>query len=324
MKKFLVITGIVILAFILFAIFNKPKRNKGQIANNAKEYCLTGAFIGDRPSRKDIMDFKRDYGKKPYFVMIFVDWDNYPDLGSIKAILEEESGPLITWEPWEAASKRAVDYDKLLQGGYDKYITDFARLIKSFKVEIFLRFAHEMNGNWYPWSGSKIGVDKYKDIYKHVKDIFDEVGVENVEWVFSVNWEDVPPIKANNFLNYYPGDAYVDYVGIDGYNWGNTQSWSRWITFRDLFYKTYDKIREVLKKPVLISEFSSASSGGDKSEWIRNAMQDMKEVEGIKGFVIFNVNKEVDWSFPVSEKPGKEFKEQLGDPYFKGIVKNDE
>ena len=319
MKKFLVVIGIIVLIFILVTLFNKPGIKDVETENEINGECLIGAFIGDRPNRKDIIDFKRDYGKKPYFVMIFVDWDKYPDLGSVKAILDEGSSPFITWEPWEAVSKTGIDYDKLLQGGYDQYITNFARLIKSFKSEVFLRFAHEMNGNWYPWAGSKIGVDKYISIYKHVKDIFDREEVENVKWVFSINWEDVPPIKANRSLNYYPGDTYVDYVGIDGYNWGNTQSWSRWVTFKELFYKVYEEINHTVKKPILISEFSSASSGGDKAKWIINAMKDIKRLEDITGFVLFNVNKEVDWRFPVNEKSGEEFTKQLEDPYFEGV-----
>jgi len=282
-------------------------------------YCFTGAFIGDKPSRQDIVTFQRDYVKQPYFVMIFVDWKNFPDLGVIKAILGEGSCPLITWEPWNAEPKTGIDYDGLLQGEYDDYISDFAKLIGSFKSEVCLRFAHEMNGNWYPWSGSKIGVDKYIKIYQYVKDIFDKLGVNNVKWVFSVNWEDTPPIKANDFINYYPGEAYVDYVGIDGYNWGDTQSWSQWITFRELFNAPYNKVVDQLKKPVLISEFSSASSGGDKAKWIQNAMQDIKELKEVKGFVLFNVNKEVDWSFPASEEPGKALKKELEDPYFRSM-----
>jgi len=230
---------------------------------------------------------------------------------------------MITWEPWDATLKTPIDYDRLLQGEYDKYITDFANYIKFFEAEVFLRFAHEMNGNWYPWSGSKIGADKYKEIYKYIKDIFDSSGVKNVKWVFSVNCEDVPNIKDNNFLNYYPGNTYVDYIGIDGYNWGNTQSWSKWITFRDLFEEVYNKTRKVLKKPILISEFSSTSKGGDRVKWIRSAMQDMKTFEEIKGFVLFNENKEVDWNFSISESSGKELKKQFKDPYFIGVKKND-
>lgn len=320
MKKGVAAIGIIVLIFVSAMLFNKPGIKNIKTKNEIKGNCLIGAFIADKPTRKDIIEFKKDYGKKPYLVMIFVDWDEYPDLGAIKAILDEGSTPFITWEPWKAVSRTSIDYDKLLEGGYDKYITEFAKLIKSFEIEIFLRFAHEMNGNWYPWAGSKIGVDKYKSVYKHVKDIFDKEDVTNVKWVFSVNWEDVPPIEGNNFLKYYPGDTYVDYVGIDGYNWGNTQDWSKWVSFGELFDNTYNKATKTLKKPVLISEFSSASSGGDKAEWIYNAMKDIKGFENVKGFVVFNVDKEVDWRFPATEKSGKELRKQMEDSYFEGAI----
>lgn len=319
MKKILIIAGIIVLACVFMVIDNKKHHVKNsEIFNIKEDYCLTGAFVSDRPDRKDILDFKKNYGKKPYFVMMFVEWEQYPDLGSIKAILDEQSCPFITWEPWAAVSKKGIDFDALLQGDYDEYIKDFARLIKSFKSEIFLRFAHEMNGNWYPWTGSKIGSKKYKEIYRYVKDVFYEMGIDNVQWVFSVNWENIPAMKANEIINYWPGDSYVDYVGIDGYNWGDTQSWSSWIEFKVLFNNAYYKITEDLKKPIIISEFGSASSPGDKASWVKNAFKNMKELKNIKGFVLFNVDKETDWRFDPGSKSAEQLKVELKDTYFVG------
>lgn len=170
-----------------------------------------------------------------------------------------------------------------------------------------------MNGNWYPWSGVKIGRDKYTAIYRYVKGIFDEERAGNVRWVFSINAEDVP-LENNNFLLYYPGDRYVDYVGIDGYNWGDSRDWSRWMSFREIFEGRYSEITASLNKPVLISEFSSAGSGGDKAQWIREAMSDIKLMRKIKAFVLFNMDKEEDWSF--SGMAGGELKKQFTDQYF--------
>ena len=96
------------------------------------------------------------------------------------------------------------------------------------------------------------------------------------------------------------------------------------MSFRKLFEKPYGKIRETFKKPVLISEFSSASEGGNKAEWIRTAMDDIKQWRDIKGFVLFNVDKEVDWSFPAGSDPGKELKKQLEDPYFRSSYNYDD
>jgi mannan endo-1,4-beta-mannosidase len=316
-RNIFVITGVIIFVFALVIFFiGRPLKRAEVTDNPGGQYCLTGAFLADRPTRSDINYFTRDYGKKPYYVMIFIEWDMYPDLGVIKGILDEGCRPMITWEPWQADSRRGIDYDGLLNGKYDDYITDFARLVGSFGEEVCLRFAHEMNGNWYPWAGARIGPEKYRRMYRFIKDAFDREGVSNVKWIFSVNWEDVPPLAVNDFMNYYPGEAYVDYIGLDGYNWGDTQSWSRWMTFGELFGEVYDRIVRETDKPVIITEFSSASSGGDKARWIKEAMIDIKAMEYVKGFVLFNVSKEADWGFPAWTDAGRELKKQLEDPHF--------
>lgn len=318
MRKIFITAGALIFVFLLAVFFVGRPFKGAEIAHKpGAGYCLTGAFLADRPTRSDINSFKRDHGKKPYYVMIFIEWDMFPDPGVIKAILDEACRPMITWEPWQAETKKGIDYDGLLEGEYDDYITRFARLISSFGEEVYLRFAHEMNGNWYPWSGARIGPEKYRRMYRYIKDAFDREGVRNVKWIFSVNWEDVPPLEVNDLMNYYPGDDHADYIGLDGYNWGDTQPWSRWMSFRELFSGVYDRIVRETGKPVIITEFSSASSGGDKARWIKEAMIDIKAMEHVKGFVLFNVSKEADWSFPAWSPAGKELRKQLEDPYFR-------
>jgi beta-mannanase len=189
--------------------------------------------------------------------------------------------------------------------------------VKSVKGSVFMRFAHEMNGNWYPWAGTKVGREKYIGMYRHVKDVFIKEGAQNVKWVFSINWEDVPRGESNNFANYYPGDDYVDFIGIDGYNWGDTQPWSRWMSFRELFKGVYHACGALYPgKPVLISEFATAGSGGDKAAWIKAAFEEMKKMDRVCGFVIFNVDKEVDWRAAPDSAAGKELRRSLQDPHF--------
>lgn len=278
--------------------------------------CLTGAFIADRPTKDEIANFKDSYGKKPYLVMVFVDWNNYIDEKVIQDIYTSGCTLFVSWEPWHAELKKGINYDDLLLGKYDAYIKNFASKLKAINKPFFIRFGHEMNGNWYPWSGIKIGKDKYIAVYKYIKNKFSKLGIENAKWVFSINWEDIPK-ENNHFLLYYPGDDYVDYIGIDGYNWGDTKPWSRWLSFKELFEKRYKQITDNLNKPVIISEFSSTSKGGNKVEWIKEAMGDIKRMGNIKAFVLFNIDKETDWSFPANTDSGKELKVQLENSYFK-------
>ncbi len=309
MKKFLFYTVIffLIVPIVIFSL---------SCTTDPNSYCLTGAFLSDKPTKRDINDFKNKYGKKPFLVMAFVDWGNFVNEEVITDVYSSNCVLFVTWEPWYAGSKKGIDYDGLLSGKWDEHIKDFADKLKGINKTVFLRFAHEMNGNWYPWSGSHLGKDKYKAVYRYVKNIFDEVGADNVKWVFSVNWEDVP--KENNyFMLYYPGDDYVDFVGIDGYNWGNTKTWSRWMSFKEIFETRYNEIVSHIKKPALISEFSSTSNGGDKTVWIKKAMNNIKHMKSVKAFVLFDVDKETDWSFTMDRDSGKELRLQLKNNYFR-------
>lgn len=273
--------------------------------------CATGAFVN---GPENLSNFQQKIGKKLAVVLWYIHWlDPFPNKEA-DIVYANGSVPLITWEPWITHKLGALD--AIATGCYEDYVKRFIQAAKDWGKPIFLRFAHEMNGNWYPWSGVRIGRDKYIACYRYVKDIFDTQGVVNVKWVFSVNWEDVPKEK-NNFLLYYPGDNYVAYVGIDGYNWGTTKAWSRWMTFRGIFARRYKEIINDIHKPVIITEFGSASKGGDKAVWIRDAMAEIKRMREIKAFVLFNVDKETDWRFPASSRAGRELKKVLADEYFR-------
>lgn len=272
--------------------------------------CLTGAFLADSPTRADIEDFKNTYGKKPFYVMVFTPWGDLVKEETIKAVYAEGCVLMVTWEPWNPATQGPIDYDKLLSGGYDEYIASFAQALKNTGGPVLIRFAHEMNGDWYPWCGKRIGKDKYIAIYRYVKDRFDATGAKNVKWVFAVNWEDVPK-GGNSFMSYYPGDGYVDFIGIDGYNWGNVKSWSRWRSFKEIFEDRLNVAGKAFDKPLIISEFSSTSSGGNKAQWIKEALSYIRARKDIHAFVLFNVDKETDWGFPGNSQWGRELKAQL-------------
>jgi beta-mannanase len=304
MKKILIFTLLIISN--LSCSFAKENGNS----------CLTGAFLADIPSQKDISNFKHAFGKKPYLVLLFLGWGDFLNKKTIDDVYAQKCVLLVTWEPWYPKAKAGIDFDGLLAGKFDKYIEGFALQLKEIKETVFLRFAQEPNGDWYPWSGTKIGNLKYISVYRHIHAIFTKLGVSNVRWVFSVNWEDLPK-ENNNFLLYYPGDSYVDYIGIDGYNWGNTQPWSRWMSFGEIFTSRYQEIISNMKKPVILSEFGSASAGGSKGVWIEEAMERISRLDKITGFVIFNVDKEADWQFKEGTPAAEALKQALKNSYFK-------
>jgi mannan endo-1,4-beta-mannosidase len=308
---FVAVSCIIIVVFVLFCVNKMYKSSYTELG-----YCYIGAFLSDNPTREDIISFGRDYGKKPYLVLVFIDWENFVDKNVLDNIFSQGSCPVITWEPFYWNDKSGVDFQDILDGKFDDYIENFANLLGSFKKPVYLRFAHEMNGDWYPWSGSAVGAENYKAVYRYIKDKFDGLGVDSIKWVFSINWENVP--KANNYRQAYPGDNYVDYIGIDGYNWGVSQSWSKWMSFEDIFGPVYKEICEIYDKEIIITEFSSTSKGGDKAKWIKDAFLKIKQMKKVRGFILFNVDKETDWSFPPESVYGNALKAKLEDEYFLG------
>jgi len=118
--------------------------------------------------------------------------------------------------------------------------------------------------------------------------------------------------------DYYPGDKFVDYIGIGVLNFGIATTWSKWWTFDQLFGKSYEKI-DSFDKPVMITEFGSLNVGGDRAQWFSNAMQSIvQKYPAIKSVVFFHQNKdktitdkEVSWYFIEDKKTKDSIVKQL-------------
>ena len=207
--------------------------------------------------------------------------------------------PLVSWEPWNytlGTNQPAYSLQNIINGNFDAYITKWAQASKSWGHPYFLRFAAEMNGNWYPWSEQVNGnsAGQYVKAWQHVHNIFSAQKVTNVTWVWSPNTEHT---GSTSLAELYPGAAYVDWVGMDGYNW-STVSGHRWQSFSSIFSRTYkDLLALSLGKPLMVAETASAEVGGDKAAWITDAFttQLATKFPQIKAVIWFNENKETDW-----------------------------
>jgi beta-mannanase len=228
---------------------------------------------------------------------------------------------IVTWEPWALPVPGKAPHDqirfslkRILAGNYDEYIWNWAQTSKSVSLPYFLRPMHEMNGNWYPWCGTVNGnqPEEYVRAWRYLHGIFQAAGATQVSWVWCPYAVSFPRWDKNAISCYYPGDAYVDWVALDGYNWGNTQTWSRWQTFEETFSSGYEAITRLTDKPLLIAEVASAESGGDKSLWIRSAFEAwIQSFPRIEGLIWFNVNKECDWRINSSAGALLAFREGL-------------
>jgi beta-mannanase len=213
--------------------------------------------------------------------------------------------PVITWEPWmpEAGTEQPrYRLERIIDGDFDEYVRRWAGAVREWGGPLVLRFAHEMNGAWYPWSESTNGnrPGEYVAAWRHVHDIFAEAHADNVIWVWSPN---VAVPGSRPVADLYPGDAYVDWVGVDGYNWGISQRSGRWQSFEELASETIGDVRAVsCGKPLIISEVASGEDGGDKAEWISGFFDYIAAQPDLIGFVWFDYDKEADWRISSSER----------------------
>jgi len=190
--------------------------------------------------------------------------------------------PLVTLEFWSI--KNAGGLSAIIDGSHDAYLTKFAKAAKAYGKPVWLRPFHEMNGGWYPW-GTTGGNTPAKLIaaYRHVHDVFASAGADNVKFVWCPNVD-------FNVASFYPGDAYVDYAAIDGYNTG-----APWRSFSDVFGKTYAKVSAITPKPIFIAE-TSCAEGNRKAAWITDMFaQTTASYPRLTGVCWFDVDKEHDW-----------------------------
>jgi endoglucanase len=192
--------------------------------------------------------------------------------------------PLITWSPGPDFSPST-----LLAGGYDSYLIAQARAAKAWGRPIMVRMFHEMNGTWNSYGYTKQSPADFVASWRHVVDIFRAQGVTNVSWVWSPNiygFGQTAPFDA-----YYPGDAYVDWVALDGYNYGTT-----WRSFAQLYTASYNDITGLSAKPLMVAEWGCSPSGGNEAAWITDAfVQVATAMPRIRAIVAFDHSREADF-----------------------------
>lgn len=252
-----------------------------------------GAWPGAQPTENNIKDLQTLQQRKLDFVQTFINWStNFEKIKTCAdATYSNGSTLMVTWEPWE------YNTVQIKNGNVDSYIIKMANDMKAYNKEIWLRPLHEGNGNWYPWAigDSTVNTNEtYIAAYRHIVDIFRAQGATNVKWVFNINCSNVG--QGTSFTNHYPGDAYVDYNSLDGYNWGTTQSWgSAWQTFDGIFLSGYNALKQY-NKPIMLAEVASAEMGGDKAKWITDSFSTIKaSYDKIFALMWFNEKKETDW-----------------------------
>lgn len=256
-----------------------------------------------------VKEFERDAHAHASVVMWYADWANVrrPDVRQLRAIARRGSLPEITWEPWNHAWNSAAQptyrLRRIIEGRHDALIRRWARDLAAYGEPVRLRFAHEMNGNWYPWSeaANRNRPGEFAKAWRRVWRIFKKEGATNVEWVWS-------PVAIRVKKIEYPGRAYVDRVGLSGFVGGIQLRHRPWRSFEKVFGHALSQLTRLAPdKPIEISEVGAAEQGGDKPAWIRGMFRALARRPEIDTLIWFNLDKGSDWRIRSSTESARAF-----------------
>lgn len=296
---------------------------------NAHASVMLGAYVpGNGWNQDNIYSLNDQLHKKLSFITLFSafteDWDQL--YWQTSKVTSAGMVPMISWMPVDQNRKDVNILPEITAGLWDDYLIEWSNRFMNWrnshvetKPDILLRFGHEFNGNWYSYSDSP---DAYKQAYRYIHKLFEAQGAnEFIEWVWCANNLNIDTV--NDITSYYPGDAFVDWTSIDGYNWGTNYSWTSWESFTEVYADTYNTlVTNYPEKPIMIAEFGSTEpadvpdrswgQSGDDSDinedkdiWLNDMLATLeKNFPAIRAVSLFNINKELGWSITESGNTG--------------------
>ncbi|MDN5845022.1 MAG: glycoside hydrolase family 26 protein [Candidatus Nitrosocosmicus sp.] len=255
----------------------------------------------DEVTAERMIDYEELVGKEitwAYFSNNWIEDIEFPE-ESVRTIDSLDIVPFIRMMPRTTFDQGEADpvytLQGIIDGDFDDSLIEWAQDAKNTNIPLMVEFGTEVNGDWFPWSGilngggeteeygdpnTADGPERFRDAYRHIIDLFRSEGVNNITWVFHVFpyhevGDETPTDEPwNSIENYYPGDEYIDWIGTSVY--GSTERGKEWTSFTEIMDTAYTELESVsATKPFAILELGIIEDPemGNKSEWMREALQ---------------------------------------------------
>jgi mannan endo-1,4-beta-mannosidase len=280
LRTVIAVAVVIVLAAVAVAVFrHKPANSSaaapppGTLPHTPETYL--GVYASNVPlSYAGVTSFTTSTGVKPDVVMYYSGWYERFRTAFATAAAEHGAVPLVQMEP------RRVSLAAIAAGKYDAYLSQFAVQVKAYHHPVILSFGHEMNGYWYPWANRHTSPATFVAAWRHIVTLFRDLGARNVTWLWTVNIIDNRHNRIPSPRSWWPGSAYVNWVGIDGYYQKPGYA------FAPLFGPTIANVRKFTHEPILIAETGVATFAGQPAK-ITDLFQGV-HAYGLLGFVWFD------------------------------------
>jgi mannan endo-1,4-beta-mannosidase len=247
----------------------------------------SGKFLGIEASGAPdslapVANFAANTGRKPNLIGQYVAWGNPFDASAVSKARSYGALYYMAWEPFGTSVQSIAD------GQSDAYITQFAKAVRALNLPVALSFGHEMNGNWYPWGTGQTTPAEFVAAWRRIHNVFTQAGASNVIWVWNPNV--INPMPQVQLQPYWPGNSYVDWVGLTGY-FATTGAQ----TYATLYQPTMTEIMQFTDKPFIIAE-TAIETGPAAVACAKQLVGTVTAHPDVLGFIWFDYNKDgVDW-----------------------------
>jgi hypothetical protein len=283
-----------------------------------------------RQTDSNVAAFHDQTGVFPALVGAYFDFHARPEDLSVflDAVREKAAVPSVTLDPKyygdpDLRTQKAL-LARIAEGKFDPQLAAWADAIRGFGKPIVLRFAHEMNGDWYPYGGGgdadgdghPDGPEAFIRAWRHVHDRFAAQGARNIVWAFCPNGEDFPDAGWNRPFRYYPGDAYVDVISVDAYEHSTKRTQSlpdameHFLSELGAFLEDREAQGDTAMPAFGLGEFgTNRADPGRKAAWYAEALAYLASDPRVQFHFLYDGQNGTE-DFSLRDLPGK-----LGDAY---------
>ncbi|MFL5832644.1 MAG: glycosyl hydrolase [Solirubrobacterales bacterium] len=279
-------------------------------------YSTSEKTYGDGPWDAETWNLFEKHANKKVSIVHFgqpAPWNQAFAAGPLNLTRERGAIPLMDMDP------DGVTLKEIVEGKKDSDFITWAKAVKAWSYPLMFRWTWEMNGTWFQW-GKEAAANPtlYKEAWWHLHDLVAEQGASNVTWVWCPN---LTFSGSTSLSSLYPGDSYVDWTCLDGYNFGtNPAQPDTWKSFSTLYTSSYNELLTLApSKPIMIGEIGSSEYGGSKASWITDAIgtQIPKNFPKIRAVVWFNKwDSGKDWPIETSASAESAFAGSIASNYY--------
>lgn len=292
-----------------------------------------------------------ELGRAPAIWSFWMDWGDldeagcpgprttpFPDAALLTHMREQGTVPIIIWQPVDSTrlDEPLFTYEKIAAGSFDCYLRWFAEGVAAIEGPVLLRFAHEFDGYWFPWGMGRFTntPETFIPAWQHIWEI--AKGAEGLAPNARFVWSPLGCRCPEEMLAMFPGEQYVDYLGLTAFNWasfhqdkdGDPIRWQRLAEIVERRLAGFDLLPPV---PVILTEIGSHYRGGNKATWIRNGYRALiRRFPQVVGAMYFDIDMTTlndpkhpeNWllTLPRDGSALEAYKELLEDPRFQGRI----